>query len=570
MSRSTHGRVVLGLCAFTHDSAAALIVDGTLIGFVEEERLTGDKHTKAYPAKAVAWLLDEADLVPEQVDVVAYNYDGRRYLDAVLQMPGHLCDGATRARALARARSFVNVYRLYRQRMRLLKTLFPSAQLIPVLHHRAHGMYAFGSSGYDSAAVLVIDSLGEMQTTTMAHAASPGDYRVVREVTDPVSLGYVYGAVTEHLGWPRGDGEGTVMALAALGDLGRFRPLFEQAIQMTSDGFTLDPCLFPLRVISSRYPRTSSAFARATCPPRQRHEPIEAVHADLAAAVQERTEQVVVHLAARARSLTGTGHLCVAGGVAMNCVAIGQTADSGLFDEIHVPPSPGDGGTAIGAALAAHLDLTGRIPAGIEDRCYLGPSYHGLDLPTVPRPGLSSRRLSDPAVTVAQALAAGHIVGLFQGQVEAGPRALGNRSILASPTLPDVVERLNTTVKRREPFRPFAPVALADKATDYFTLSQAVPYMSLAVRATELAVEQVPSVVHTNGTARVQTVTPQQNPLLASILREFAEMTGVPALINTSLNVKGQPICGTPTMALDCLASTGLDALLIEDWWITK
>ncbi|MEV4197542.1 carbamoyltransferase family protein [Micromonospora globbae] len=566
-------RVVLGLCAYTHDSAAALLVDGQLVGFVEEERLDGVKHSKAYPVHAVAWLLGEAGLSPQDVTTVAYNFDGRRYLSALGQLPAHLRRPASRTRALARARSFTTVHRRYQARMRELSQRFPRAHLQPVQHHRAHALYAFLASGVDDAAVLTVDSLGELQTTTTWHARR-ADSRLILDlrhaINDPASLGYAYGAITEHLGWRRSDEEGTVMALAALGDPARFRGLLSRAIRLTADGFTLDPALLALRVLSSRYGRVTPAFADATCPPRPPTAPVEPVHADLAAALQERTEQVMLHLATRAHQLTGSGLLCLGGGVAMNCVAAGLIAQAGILDEVHVPPAPGDSGTAIGAAAAAWLDATGRPPIGIDQRCYLGPAYPGLTLPATPRPGLRASRLAEPAHHLARRLAEGKIVGLFTGALEAGPRALGHRSILASPLNAGVVDRLNATVKFREPFRPFAPVVLADKAADYVRLRQPSPFMSLAAPVTDLTRDQLPAIVHVNGTARVQTVTREQHPFLADVLATFGEIIGHPVLINTSMNIKGKPICGTPDMALDCLVESGLDALLIEDWWVTK
>jgi carbamoyltransferase len=294
------------------------------------------------------------------------------------------------------------------------------------------------------------------------------------------------------------------------------------------------------------------------------------VHADLAAALQERTAEVMLHLARRARVLTDARTLCIAGGVAMNCVSVGQIAEHAGFEEVFVPPAPGDSGTAAGSAIAVHASLTGRLPEGVAGACYLGPSFAGLRLADEPRAGLICTRPTEPVCFLARMLAEGLIVGRFQGRLEAGPRALGNRSILASPLRADVVERLNGTVKYREPFRPFAPVVLADKAADYFTLRQPSPYMSIASGVTSLAQQTIPSVVHANGTARVQTVSPEQNPFLADLLSAFADLTGVPVLINTSLNIKGKPICGTPDAALDCLQNSGLDALLIEEQWVTR
>jgi carbamoyltransferase len=569
---------ILGLCAFTHDSAAALVVNGRLIGFVEEERLNGIKHTNAYPHHAVAWLLDEAGIDPEQVDAVAYNFDPNRYTntptttDATITAVAGAGDEHGRERIMARQASFRTVGDRTRTRITEIARRF--SPVLPVEHHRAHALVAFASSSYEDAAVLVVDSIGEIQTTSIgqAHRATGGGchYTQYAGIDDPASLGYAYGAVTEHLGWRRGDEEGTVMALAALGDPGRFRTLMAEAIPLTDTGFALDPRWFALRVLSSGYRRITDSFTAATCPPRVPDDPIEPVHADLAAALQERTEHVMVHLARRTRQLTRSRLLCLGGGVATNCVAVGRIAETGLFDEIHVAPAPGDSGTALGAAIAAHLDLVGTIPDGVAGQHALGPSFPGLILPTTPRPGLHALRLDNPAAHLARELAAGKIVGLFQGALEAGPRALGHRSILASPLQPDVAKRLNEAVKFREPFRPFAPVILSDAACDYVALSQPSPTMSIAAPATALARAKVPAIVHGNGTTRVQTLTRDQDPFLAGVLASFAAITGIPVLINTSLNIKGQPICGTPDLALDCLQTSGLDALLIEGWWVTR
>jgi len=566
--------VVLGLCSYTHDSAAALLVDGELIGFVEEERLSQKKHTHEYPHHAVEWLLGEAGLTPGDVDAVAYNFQPARYLAETPAALRLALSGTTRDRALPRAAGFAKVALRTQRRIQSLGRQFPGARVSPVLHHRAHQLAAFAASGWNESAVLVVDSLGERQTTTIAHGHYAGHptTRTLEAIHDPASLGYVYGAVTEHLGWRRGDEEGTVMALAALGSPTRFRHLFARAVRTTATGFALDPAYFPPRVLTSGYPRTSRRFVVETCPPRRPDEPLQEVHQDLAAALQERTEQVMLHLARRARLLTGSRRLCLGGGVATNCVSIGRIIEAGIFDEVFMPPAPGDGGTALGAAVAVHTDSgSGRPLCGVARACYLGPSYPEPNLDLTPWPGLQQKTLGiEVAEFLADQLAHGMIVGLFQGRVEAGPRALGNRSILASPLEPGVVERLNAGVKFREPFRPFAPMVLADRAREFFTLGQDAPYMSMASGVTDKARKYIPAIVHANGTSRLQTIRPTQNPFMHDVLRAFARRTGVPVLINTSLNVKGKPICGTPDMALDCLTNSGLDALLLEDRWITK
>ena len=577
MRTSDRQPTVVGLCSFTHDSAAALITGGRLTGMAEEERLSGVKHTREYPAAAVQWLLDDAGLTATDVDIVAYNFAGHRYLAGIAGTPGHLLRPATRSHALPRAASFAVIHHRFRQRMKALQGHFPNARVRCVPHHMAHGIYAFAASGFSEAAVLIIDSLGETCTTSIGSGmACPGGdvrYRIRESISDPASLGYAYGAVTAHLGWRRGDEEGTVMALAATGDPARFRDLFARAIRLTPAGFALSLDLFPLRVLRHGWPRVTPAFIDATCPPRDPDEEVTQVHADVAAALQERTEQVMVHLASRAQAVTESRRLCLGGGVAMNCVGIGKILEDGQWDEVHVPSAPGDSGTPIGAALAAFRAVTGIgiVPDDLARSCYLGPAYPDFTPAAVPAPGLAARQVDGPARYLAEQLAAGKIAGLFQGRLEAGPRALGNRSILASPLVPDVAGRLNAAVKFREPFRPFAPVVLAEHAADYFCLGQPSPFMSIAVPVTDLARSKVPAVVHANGTARVQTLAREHNPFLADVLSHFAALTGVPVLINTSLNVKGKPISGTPEMAIECLASSGLDGLMLDGgWWVGK
>jgi carbamoyltransferase len=562
------------MCSFTHDSAAALLVDGTLVGLAEEERLCGRKHTREYPVRAVAWLLEEAGLTPGDIGAVAYNFRPGSYLAEVPAALGLALSSASRGRALPRAAGFVRVGARTWQRTRELGRRFPQARVVPVLHHRAHQLAAFTVSGWDEAAVLVIDSLGERQATTIALASDAGRPRVrtLAALNDPASLGYVYGAVTGHLGWRREEEEGTVMALAALGDPARFRDLFARAIPLTAAGFAVSPAYFPPRTLLPGAPRVSPRLTAETCLPRDPVEPVTRVHQDVAAALQERTGQVMAHLARRARQLTGSRRLCVGGGVAANCVGIGQIIEEGIFEEVFVPPAPGDAGTALGAAAAVHADRRGSRPlAGIAGQCYLGPAFPCARPDLTAWPALKARSVDrDATGFLADQLADGMIAGLFRGRVEAGPRALGNRSILASPLDPGVVGRLNATVKFREPFRPFAPVVPAASAGEFFTLGQEAPFMSMASGVTRAAWQRIPAIVHVNGTARVQTVTPAQNPFLHEVLEKFGRLTGIPVLINTSLNVKGEPICGTPELALDCLAGSGLDGLLLEGWWITK
>jgi len=298
-----------------------------------------------------------------------------------------------------------------------------------VLHHHAHQLAAFTASGWEEAALLVIDSPGERQATTIARASGADQPRVrtLAALRDPASLGYVYGAVTGHLGWRRGDEEGTVMALAALGDPARFRDLLARGVPLTPGGFAVSPACFPPRTLLPGSPRVSPRFVAETCPPRDPGDPVTRVHQDLAAALQERTGEVMVHLARRARQLTGPRRLCLGGGVAANCVGIGQIVDEGIFEEVFVPPAPGDAGTALGAAVAVHAGRRGSGPlAGIAGQRYLGPAFPWTCPDLTGWPGLQARAVDrDAAGFLAGQLAAGVIAGVFRGRVEAGPRAWG-------------------------------------------------------------------------------------------------------------------------------------------------
>ena len=362
------------------------------------------------------------------------------------------------------------------------------------------------------------------------------------------------------------------MALAALGDPARFRALFARAIPLTPDRVRARPRPVPAAGAPARLAPRHPGVHRRHLPARAPGEEVTQVHADLAAALQERTEQVMVHLARRARAVTGARRLCVGGGVAMNCVGIGKILADGQFDEVYVPPAPGDSGTAIGAALAAHRDVTGAVPGGLVRSCYLGPAYPDFTPAAEPGPGLTARQVADPARFLAAQLAAGKIAGLFQGRLEAGPRALGNRSILASPLIPDVTARLNAAVKFREPFRPFAPVVLAEHARP---TTSGWPSPARSCRSPCPS----PTWPGTRSRRRArQRHRPRADPRPRSRTRSWPTcsagsptLTGVPVLINTSLNVKGKPICGTPQMAIDCLASSGLDGLMLDGgWWVGK
>ncbi|MFE5629790.1 carbamoyltransferase [Streptomyces sp. NPDC056543] len=561
--------VTLGVCAHTHDSSAALFVAGSLIGFLEEDRLVDDKHTRVFPCQAVRLLLAEAGLGPEEVTAVGYTFDSSLYRHGREKAVRRAGDPDRRRRAV---RSYDSIAAAHAATLGRLAAEFPCAAIMEVPHHRAHAFSALAPQGWHDRDVLVVDSIGEAATTSLGgwnRAARSLDLHALTFDTD--SLGYVYGALTDHLGFRMRDEEGTVMALAAYGDPSRFRALLARTIPLTPQGFRVSTRLVGQRVFGDGGDRLTEAFVRASVPRRARGEELTQDHADLSASLQERVEEVTAHLVGLR---PGPGRSwAVAGGVATNCVAVGRLRDLPNVAELFVPPAPGDSGTSLGAAVAVVLERQGllaEVPAspywGVEPAVPKAEEVRALGFEVS---GPHEER--DLAHRVAAALAGNGILGIYRGAAEAGPRALGHRSVVASPLSPEVHERLATRVKRRETFRPFAPMVLADRAAGYFDLrGHESPYMSLAVDARQELLDHAPTVIHRNGTARVQTVTAGTDAFLEALLRHYERLTGSPLLINTSLNLKGRPTAGSWQAALSCLADMSLDGLVLGDLFVTR
>ena len=561
-------RLVLGITWGTHDSSAALFRGNRLSGFVEEERLSGEKHTSEFPDLAIARLLREAGGGPEDVTTVSFAFRARGYANGLARATAQACRSPFRRRAWARAASYGAVHRHTRKRLHHLRERFPRAEIVQIPHHICHSLYAQAASGEERVTVLVVDSIGEWRTTSIIETEGPHQ-RIHLWLADPHSLGYAYGAVTEHLGYRRGDGEGTVMALAAFGDQERFRSVIEQGIALTPDGFRLDPELFAERVFSGAWPRLTERFHREIAPRREPDSPLQPLHADLAAALQLRTEEALLHLTRLAARATEATTLCLAGGVAMNCVGIGRISESGQFDRVVVPPAPADGGASIGAALAVLGEEAIRDPR--LRRWDLGPKFSESEIDdALAARSFTAAAAPNPVETVLEELLAGRIVGVCRGRGEAGPRALGHRSILASPLAPGITDRLSARVKRREDFRPFAPVMPGEAVADYFQAPDPSPYMSFAFPVRDRARKEVPAIVHANGRARVQSLNRGEDPYLYELLERFAARTGVPILINTSLNVKGAAMAGTPATAIDAFEACELDGLLLGGRYLRR
>jgi len=609
--------ITLGINAAFHDSAAAIVVDGVLIAASEEERYTGIKHAKRpvpfsaweLPFHAIDHCLQAAGITLHEVDHVAYSFDPASFTR-------HRTDGLGSAGPLVLpgrdaqpSRPWDNrwdpLFLAYMQgaprqlvdgaphhlRRRLARPARGAAAKVERLrwhavdHHLAHQASAFLAAPFDRCAVLTLDGRGEEATTTYGvyrggdGPDAAGLYRPLGEVRMPHSLGLLYERVTEHLGFLGSSDEYKVMALAALGKPS-YREVFEQHIHVGVDG---------------QYRVEAIDMVARFGPRRALDEPVEPRHLNLAASLQVVLEATVLELARWLRGASGESRLAMAGGVALNCVMNAKLRDSGVFEEIWIQPAAGDAGTALGAALwvdarqragdaPALQPMRGEPPVDgamtlgprrwTMEHAYLGPSYDEAEIEQLLRwAKLRYRRPSDLAETGAEMLARNLVVGWFQGRMEYGPRALGARSILASPIDPAMQARLNE-LKDREDFRPVAPAVPAEHFAEWFEPAEAnqgrSPFMLFVYRTRARQAGRIPSACHTDGTARVQTVEAATNPQFHALLKAFGRRTGVPVLVNTSFNVRGAPIVCSPRNAIEAFFSTPLDALLIGPFVVEK
>ncbi|HEX6257644.1 MAG TPA: carbamoyltransferase C-terminal domain-containing protein [Euzebyales bacterium] len=538
---------VLGVNAVFHDPAAAVVVDGDIVAATEEERFTRRKHGKPpvpfatweLPEQAMRWCLAEAGLRANDLDAVAYSYDP----DLAPPVAGDVV-----------ADDWEGLRTLYARRAPLfLRTALPGldperVRFVP--HHVAHAASAHLAAPHRDSAVLVLDGRGEA-TSHLAGLATDGHLDVLASQPLPHSLGLLYEEVTAHLGFRRSSDEYKVMAMASYGAprwLGQFREL----VRATGDGgFRVEPIDW-------------SAFA----PRRREGAEWTAEHADLASTVQIRLEEVLLDLSRWLHDRTGRDVLTLAGGVALNCVANARLATEGPFEHIWVQPAAGDAGTALGGAL--HVAATGGDRVAPMTTAALGRSWSDDELAAwLVTADIAFERPDDVAVAVADVIAANGIVAWFQGRSEYGPRALGHRSLLANATRSDNLKRLND-VKGREQFRPVAPMVLAHRAAEIFAGPLPSPYMLFTHRVDPAWAERIPAVVHVDGTARIQTVDPDDEPLVARMLTALEHRTGVPVVVNTSLNTAGRPMVDDPRDALECFGSAPVDALALGPFLIRR
>jgi carbamoyltransferase len=590
---------ILGISCFFHDAAAALLQDGVLVAAAEEERFTRIKHDFSFPINAIHFCLRHAGIAPGDVDYVVFFEKPLPKFERIL---------------LTALQTFPRSYGVFREAMiswfteklwikSLILSKVPVApeRVLFVEHHLSHAASAFFCSPFDEAAILTVDGVGEWTTTTLGRATAAwngvGENRIelFNEIRFPHSLGLLYSAFTAFLGFQVNEGEYKVMGMAPYGEP-RYLDKVYKLIHVYDDGsFQLDMDYFTYHYSTDRTfgpkfvqlfgePRVpESAFiTRLTNPEVSGNEPevrLSQHYADVAASIQRVTEEVLLKMARHLHERTGLKKLCMAGGVTLNSVANGRILRETPFEEIYIQPAAGDSGGALGAALYAYHILLNRPRRFVLEHCYWGEEYPPAQVrAAIEEAGLRYEEVDDDEKLtdrLVDDLKAGKVIGWYQGRFEWGPRALGNRSILADPRRGEMKQIVNAKIKFREPFRPFAPVVLEERTRDYFGLDEPerhypARFMLLVVPVHPDKWDVIPAVTHAGGTGRLQTVTREQNPRYYRIVEKFGEATGVPVLMNTSFNLRGEPIVTTPRNALNTFMKSGLDVLLLDRFLVRK
>ncbi|HEY7338582.1 MAG TPA: carbamoyltransferase [Bryobacteraceae bacterium] len=591
---------VLGISAFYHDSAAALIRDGEVMAAAQEERFTRVKHDSRFPAHAARYCLESAGLKPSALDHVVF-YE-KPFLKFERLLESYLAFAPRGLRSFQMALPLWTREKLFQKDLlaRELKRLWPEGgwaeRMLFAEHHQSHAASAFFPSPFDEALVLTMDGVGEW-TTTSAAIGSGSKLDIVSEIRYPHSLGLLYSAFTYYTGFKVNSGEYKVMGLAPYGEPRYAQTILDHLIDVKSDGsFRLNLEYFNyctgLTMTNGKFDQLFGG------PPRQPEELLTQRHMDLAASVQAVLEQVVLRMTCSLAEQTKTRNLCIAGGVGLNCVANGKVLRAGKFKEIWIQPAAGDAGGAVGAALAAyHIHLNQpRKPQGAIDGmkgAYLGPCFDQSEIEKrLGRAGAKFQVYCDDELLhrTVEALTDEKAVGWFQGRMEFGPRALGNRSILGDARSPTMQSLLNLKVKYRESFRPFAPSVLREDVQDWFEMDADSPYMLLVAdvqdrRRIAMTSEQqklfgidklnvprseIPAVTHVDYSARVQTVHEETNPRYHALISSFKAKTGCPVIVNTSFNIRGEPIVCTPEDAFRCFMGADIEVLVVGNCYLRK
>ncbi|MGH9699202.1 MAG: carbamoyltransferase family protein [Candidatus Acidiferrales bacterium] len=547
-----------------HDSSACIARNGEILFAVAEERLSRSKHDARFPVLAIRACLDFAGLRAADLDFVCQSWPlpgAQLRHDLKCMLTGTLPVTPIDVLNLFRGQM---ANRSQRGGMKPFQRNFeaPLARFRFVDHHLAHAISAYAYSGFDESAVLVIDGRGAWEATSLWHGRD-GRLEHVWTIPWPNSLGLFYAQFTQYLGFTPFSDEWKVMGLAPYGEPG----INLREFLVPDD----NPYRVASRLLLGRHPAPLAAIESRLGPSRVPESEIGAAHKNLAFAVQDSCEIAMLTLARAAVKKTGSRNLCLAGGVALNSKANGKILASGAVDRIFVQPAASDDGACLGAALAPHLDGGGKLPLRKMRHAYLGPESSDAAIESALQTfKLRAKRLTDPASAAAELLAGGKILGWFQGRMEFGPRALGARSILADPRDPEMIVKVNNAVKFREWWRPFAPSMLAECAGDYIESATDSPFMILTAQVRPEKRAVIPSVTHVDGSARPQTVERDVNPLYWRLIYEFGQRTGVPVIMNTSFNLRGEPIVCTPADAIRTFFSSGMDALVIGSFLVEK
>jgi carbamoyltransferase len=554
---------ILGINAVYHESAAALLIDGKLVAAVEEERFNRIKHAKEahfdnphqFPERAIRWCLKHAGLTAGEIDHVAYSFDPKLRRTRFKPEWWFPQWEETFLLRLSQVQGVAEEL--------LGRKLAQKFHFVP--HHLSHAASAYFPSGFDRAAILNIDGIGEAAGSELASAEGTR-ITPIETFSYPHSLGFLWEVISGYLGFSPYDAS-KVMGLAAYGNPATFRRQFEQILRVGKEDYAVAP-----EYIGFHGHKIDKLQAMVGPGRYMETDQLQPHHADIAAALQEATDAAVLALVRRLKRKVPSDNLCIAGGVALNCVTNEVVWKSGEFTNIFIPSAPHDAGTAIGAAMLVHCGKEKKPPQRGYSTPYLGPAYSRREiLAAVKSAGLKARQSKSPARDAAKMIADGKIVAWFQGRMEFGPRALGNRSLLADPRRPEMRNILNQKVKHREDFRPFAPSVMSEHADDWFETgkhSASHEFMLFAPRVKPDRRDRIPAIVHQDGTARVQLVSRKSNPRFHELISAFHEKTGVPVVINTSFN-DSEPIVCTPMDAIVTFRKSGIDALVMDDVVLT-
>ncbi|HEY3113660.1 MAG TPA: carbamoyltransferase [Gemmatimonadaceae bacterium] len=597
---------VLGISAFYHDSAAALIEDGRIVAAAQEERFSRRRHDARFPSAAIAFCLQFARTQAEDIDLIVFYEKPFLKFERLLETyvgfaPRGLQSFAKAMPVWVHEKLFLRRF-LVKEFSDLADGIDWDERLMFSEHHYSHAASAFFPSPFKQAAILTVDGVGEWTTTSLA-LGKDTQIEMLREIRFPHSLGLLYSAFTYYLGFRVNSGEYKVMGLAPYGSPTYRQAILDKLIDLKHDGsFRLDMSYFDY---ATGLRMTNNAFAELFGgPARNPQEPLTQRHIDIAASIQAVLDDAMLRIGRDLASHTGQRRLCIAGGVALNCVSNGKLLRSGVFSDIWIQPAAGDAGGAIGAALGAYHLVQAEAPRPTISHSlsteldgmsgsFLGPEYSQSEIESrINALGARFRVMSDNDLISAavDALERKDVLGWFQGRMEFGPRALGARSILADPRDPEMQSKLNLKVKFRESFRPFAPAILRESLSDWFELEVDSPYMLFVadvarvhridspeesgdlkwVERLRILRSDIPAATHVDGSARIQTVHKQTNPRFHQLISAFAERTGCPVLVNTSFNVRGEPIVCTPEDAFRCFMGTRIDALAIGNCFLRK